>query len=463
MGAWSNPRQLLSCLVVPIAAFGMFRGDTPALTGTMHVARSGHQATLLIDGRVLVTGGSDDQGKAIGLAEVFNPASRAWSVAATNLVPRVGHAAVLLHDGRVLVVGGVPSVSSCEPIGSAEVYDPSTDRWSITSNIPVPVGRGTVAVSLKDGPVLISGGGTACGDVYSSAALFDPSSNTWSSTASMAAPAQFHVATLLEDGRVIVSGGTPTAVAPEFIASVYDPDTGVWAWAPEPRPLTGTSCDGYVRTYSSALRRNSLIARATPDDCPSVTVLPAGTLLIAGGLSSATNTEHNWVHVSDLSTGDDVPSWPMQVARAGHTATRLKNGIVLIAGGRNGAARLASSELYIPRLSHHAVCGVDRARHRLHGQARRRVPAEQGLSGWLRPEHHRRNHPCAIPELAGKTGADEVRRGLQVRDRAVPDGQCVQKGPSHQTRSLEQQLSTFRRQPEHRGAAWDGPPNCHRR
>jgi sugar lactone lactonase YvrE len=243
------------------------------------------------------------------------------------------------------------------------VYDPSTDRWSITSNIP-PVGRGTVAVSLKDGPVLISGGGTACGDVYSSAALFDPSSNTWSSTASMEAPAQFHVATLLEDGRVIVSGGTPTAAAPEFIASVYDPSTGVWARAPEPRPLTGTSCDGYVRTYSSALRRNSLIARATPDDCPSVTVLPARTLLIAGGLSSAANTEHNWVNVSDLSTGDDVPSWPMQVARAGHTATRLKNGIVLIAGGRNGAARLASSELYIPLLSYHAWTS---AMPRVHG------------------------------------------------------------------------------------------------
>jgi sugar lactone lactonase YvrE len=44
----------------------------------------------------------------------------------------------------------------------------------------------------------------------------------------------------------------------------------------------------------------------------------------------------------------------MQVARAGHTATRLKNGVVLIAGGRNGAVRLASSELYIPRLPYEA-------------------------------------------------------------------------------------------------------------
>src|SRR2546423_443478 len=233
MSAWSGARQLLSYLVVPTAAFGMFPGEIPTLTGSLHLARSGHQATLLMDGQVLVTGGSDAGGKAIGLAEIFNPVTGVWSVAAANLVPRLGHSASLLHDGRVLAVGGVPFASSCEPIGSAEVYDPSTDRWSMTSNIPVPVGLGTVAVSLKDGRVLISGGGTACGDVYSSAALFDPSSNTWSSTASMKAPAQFHVATLLGDGRVIVSGGTPTAAAPEFVASVYDPDTALWARAPE--------------------------------------------------------------------------------------------------------------------------------------------------------------------------------------------------------------------------------------
>jgi hypothetical protein len=318
----------------------------------MHVARSGHQATLLADGRVLVTGGSDERGKAIGAAEIFDPSTRTWSVSASNLVPRAGHAATLLHDGRVLVVGGVPFVSSCEAIRSAELYDPSTDRWSMT-NPPVPAGRGTVAVTLKDGRVLISGGGTACGDAYSSAASFDPSSNTWSKTASMERPAQFHVATLLADDRVIVSGGASTEVAPEFIASAFDPATGAWARVPEPRPLTGTPCDGYVHTYSSALRRNSLVARATPDECPSVTVLPAGTLLIAGGLSTATNTAHSWVHVSDLSTGDDVPSWPMQVARVGHTATRLQNGVVLIAGGRDAAdGRISSSELYIPRLSY---------------------------------------------------------------------------------------------------------------
>jgi hypothetical protein len=116
----------------------------------MHVARSGHQATLLMDGRVLVTGGSDERGQAIGLAQMFDPLTGTWSAAAANVIPRLGHAASLLHDGRVLVVGGVPFSSSCEPIAVAEVYDPSVDRWSITSHIPVPVGRGTAAVTMSD-------------------------------------------------------------------------------------------------------------------------------------------------------------------------------------------------------------------------------------------------------------------------------------------------------------------------
>jgi hypothetical protein len=334
----------VSCLLVSLAAFSIFRVETSSLTGTLHVARSGHQATLLLDGRVLVTGGSDERGQAIGLAEIFNPVTGTWSPAAANLIPRLGHAASLLDDGRVLVVGGVSFASACEPVTSAEVYDPSTDRWSVTSKIPQPVARGIVAVTLKDGRVLVAGGGTACGDVYSSAAVFDPSSNTWSQAASMEAPSQFHVATRLGDGRVLVSGAATT---------VYDPQTAVWSPLGDPRPLTEAPCEGDLRTYSPALRRDSVIARATSDDCPSLTMLPADTLLVTGGLSTS-NAAESSVHLLDRSSSEDLRTWPMQVARVGHTATRLQNGAVLIAGGRDGTARIASSEIYIPRLSYEA-------------------------------------------------------------------------------------------------------------
>ena len=122
-----NTRRLLSCLVAPIAAFGMLRGETPALTGSLHLARSGHQATLLTDGRVLVTGGSDEGGKAIGLAEIFNPVTGWWSVAAANLVRRLGHSASLLRDGRVLVVGDLAAKPN-------RAWEPSSARISLNLN-----------------------------------------------------------------------------------------------------------------------------------------------------------------------------------------------------------------------------------------------------------------------------------------------------------------------------------------
>src|SRR5262245_53168840 len=62
---------------------------------SMHTARSGHQATLLDDGRVLVTGGSDDSGAAIGRAEIFNPVTRTWADADPNVHARVEHTAAL--------------------------------------------------------------------------------------------------------------------------------------------------------------------------------------------------------------------------------------------------------------------------------------------------------------------------------------------------------------------------------
>jgi hypothetical protein len=257
---------------------------------------------------------------------------------------RLGHAASLLQDGRVLVVGGVPSASSCEPVASAEVYDPSSDRWSIASKMPVRVGRGASAVTLNDGRVLISGGGTACGDAYSSAGLFDPSRNTWSPTASMPVPEQFHVASVLADGRVLVSGRSTI---------VYDPSTAVWTPLGDPRPLIDSACEGDVPRYSRALGRDSLLARATHDGCPSITVLPGGTLLVAGGLSTSDRAGSS-VRLFDFATGEELRSWPMQVARTGHTATRLRNGAVLVAGGRDDAARIASSEIYVPRLAHDA-------------------------------------------------------------------------------------------------------------
>jgi hypothetical protein len=65
------------------------RAQTFTITGNMEYARSGHQATLLLDGRVLVTGGTGKSGEAIARSEVFDPATGGWSFSGNNITARV--------------------------------------------------------------------------------------------------------------------------------------------------------------------------------------------------------------------------------------------------------------------------------------------------------------------------------------------------------------------------------------
>jgi len=84
----------------------------------MTSARSGHTATLLADGTVLVAGGSDATG-ALSSAERYDPLTDTWSPAPLVVMPRIGHTATLLASGLVLVGGGANAAS-----GTMELYDP---------------------------------------------------------------------------------------------------------------------------------------------------------------------------------------------------------------------------------------------------------------------------------------------------------------------------------------------------
>jgi hypothetical protein len=108
----------------------------PGLSG-----RTGHSATLLSDGRVLVVGGQGDVPEPS--VKLYDPTHNSWSVAQTPRVARLGHTATLLANGRVLVVGGIGvcvkaldaaspqyPTYSLDPLSSGELYDPASDSWT---------------------------------------------------------------------------------------------------------------------------------------------------------------------------------------------------------------------------------------------------------------------------------------------------------------------------------------------
>ena len=85
----------------------------------MSIARDWNTATLLADGRVLVSGG-DSPGTA-ATAELYDPDSGSFTRTGSMSSGREGQTATLLPDGRVLITGG--HVGSTSTAG-AELYKP---------------------------------------------------------------------------------------------------------------------------------------------------------------------------------------------------------------------------------------------------------------------------------------------------------------------------------------------------
>src|SRR5688572_4108725 len=87
---------------------------TFAATGDMTSRRFLHTATLLADGRVLITGGrmieraSPLTFKTLASAELFDPRTSTFTATLNMTIPREGHTAALLPDGKVLIAGGWP-------------------------------------------------------------------------------------------------------------------------------------------------------------------------------------------------------------------------------------------------------------------------------------------------------------------------------------------------------------------
>ena len=78
-------------------------------------------ATLLSDGRVLITRGYGGQ-PAPGSAELYDAATGVFTPAGNMTTARTSHTATLLQDGRVLIAGGFGPTPN--PTASAELYQP---------------------------------------------------------------------------------------------------------------------------------------------------------------------------------------------------------------------------------------------------------------------------------------------------------------------------------------------------
>jgi N-acetylneuraminic acid mutarotase len=146
----------------------------------MATARVYFGATRLGNGKVLVDGGLGPSANSVSSAELYDPASNRWSLTGNLATARSSHTATLLANGNVLVVGGLGHQNTF--LSSAELYDQASNRWTSAGKLATARDAHT-ATSLTSGKVLVAGGFTARGPVghkLASAQLYDPATNMWS-------------------------------------------------------------------------------------------------------------------------------------------------------------------------------------------------------------------------------------------------------------------------------------------
>jgi WD40 repeat protein len=326
-------------------------------TGDMGTAREYHTATLLNNGKVLVTGGYDGT-NVLGSAEIFDPLTGIFTPTAGPMTTtRRFHTATLLANGpaatngKVLIAGG-------DSTQTAELFDPATGTFTATTGALTRPRLLSTATLLKNGKVLIAGG---FGN--STAELFDPATGTFSVTGSMSADRDSATATLLNNGMVLIAGGEDYGGDALISAEVYDPTSGIFTatdglmtnfrTAPTGTLLSSGKvliAGGYgegpalatAELFDPATVRFSLTGLLeTPRAYHTATLLNDGTVLVAGGSSD------NSAEIYNATTATFTLTAAMTTTRSNHTATLLNNGHVLLIGGiDNSGVVLKSAESY---------------------------------------------------------------------------------------------------------------------
>lgn len=255
-------------------------------------------------------------------ALLFDPATGKLTPTGSMVEPRVGHRALRLPDGRVLLAGGgtdqvatdcnaqYPDCTVAVSLASAEVYDPATGAFSAVGSM-ASVRVAFTLVDLADGsPFAVAGFDTGTVESLDSAERFDLDALEWKPAASMTTGKRgYQSGARLGSGNVLVGGGKLSNVGPTTTSEVYDPAADAWTKVQNlDEPRTGAAAislasghvlflGGFDQGKGASLDKADLFDEATGTwtalppltegrSLPSAVLLSDNRILICGGSKS---------------------------------------------------------------------------------------------------------------------------------------------------------------------------------
>jgi N-acetylneuraminic acid mutarotase len=194
----------------------------------------------VVDGKIYVVGNIPD-GTCTSITEVYDPSTNTWAVLTPMTTPRSGFQTEVI-DGKIYAIGGYSGRliigpgcdSSIDSISSAEVYDPSTDKWTTLASMSIT--RCWFQTEVINGEIYAIGGhnvkvGDSEGKSLSSTEVYDPSTDKWTTLASMSTVRRAFQTEVVDD-KIYAFGGFDTYnldLDNELLSvEVYDPSTNKW-------------------------------------------------------------------------------------------------------------------------------------------------------------------------------------------------------------------------------------------
>jgi hypothetical protein len=376
-GGWNGTSALSTAEIYtynPATGTGTFA----ATAGLMTTVRAAPSSVRLFGGQVLITGGFDSSGNPLASAEIYNPATGAFSATASMTAARSHHRSNTVGPGNVFITGGY-GAGGVE-LSSTELFTPGSNpaiTGTFTAADSLTQARANhSAVELPTGEILVTGGHGG-GGVLASTEIYNPDTNEFTAGPDLNHARQGHGSGVLPNGVVLIGGGNNNSssdwdIQTNFLPSneLYDPatpstftltiskfavtggGTSAGLWTGKMLATTGLTnqaelytpvMPGTLQTWE--LTTNMVTARINA----MWYLLDDGRALIVGGLDSAGNPLAS-AEVYDYLTGNFASTGSMGTPRHHHHGAALYTGKALVMGGRPSATAnvLNSAELYDP-------------------------------------------------------------------------------------------------------------------